>query len=316
MLVNNVYIINLERNSDRYLKCINMLSKLGGLFSQNTRFDAVDGSKIDDQQIYKLLTVSAMHSLYNNYHLDSDIRSKGGVGCYLSHCKIWEDILKNDYENVIVFEDDTYNVANYGEILQYLNNLPKDYDIAFLNYYNYKNITKQFDEFTDVNDFWCTSNDYTYFFTDSYVISKAGASKLLEKAMPISEQVDAYIHNIATLRPDFKRYFSKKKLFKQNGEFVSNIQSDCFKCKINRYNDFLTESEFIDLIGKMKVRETFISDYYNPVHDFDEETNYVNNQIIENFINNKFNINKNYDSYCTIKFIVLLLILIFIVKIK
>ena len=321
MNIDKIYIINLDRNKDRYKTCVNMLNKLGGIFNNFVRLPAVDGKKLEKNQIYDLLTVSALHSLYNYYHLDSDIRSVGAIGCYLSHHKIWEDMIKNDYKNVIVFEDDTSNVKNYEKIIEFLNNLPVDYDIAFLNYYNYNISRKDGNELTNINNHWCVSLDNTYFFTDSYVISKKGAEKLIEKAFPISEQVDAYIHNIATLNSNFKRYFSKKKLFKQNGEFESNIQDDCFKCRINRYMDFLSDVDFIELIQKMKIKEDFTSDldnqinnFYSPVHNFDRETNFINNEIIENFINQKKN--NNNELLFTLKFIVIIFLLFLILNFR
>ena len=316
MNVDKVYIINLDRNKDRFKNCSNMLNKLGGIFSNFERLPAVDGSKLDKDKIYNLLTISSLHSLYNYYHLDSDIRSVGAIGCYLSHYKIWKDIIKNNYQNVIVFEDDAYNVANYDEINNFITSLPEDFDIAFFNYHNYSNIKNSDDNLNEYNQFWCTSNDYSFFHTDSYIISNKGAAKLLEKALPISQQVDAYIHVIATLKPDFKRYFSKKKLFKQNSKFDTTIQDECFKCKINRYVDFLSESEFKDLVSKMKIKENFYGDYYDEIHNFDEETNFVNNKIIENFINEKLYGKTYLDTCFIIKFVIVLVLLFLILKIN
>lgn len=30
----------------------------------------------------------------------------GEIGCFLSHFKVWQDVLKNGYEKVLVLEDD------------------------------------------------------------------------------------------------------------------------------------------------------------------------------------------------------------------
>ena len=324
MKIDKVYVINLANRTDRYDSIKSMCKKLGPPFTENKRIDAVNGKSISNEEIYKLLTMNSILSLYHNSHLDTDIRSKGAIGCYLSHYNIWKDMISNNYKNVIILEDDTSTIVDSEIIMKYINSLPHDYDIGFMNYYNY-NLKNSI--LLHENENWCYSKDYAFFLTDCYILSNSGAKKLIEKAIPISDQVDAYIHTIATVNPNFKRYFSNKPLFKQNTvDFGTDIQNDCFKCKLNRYSDFLSEDEFNELVIKINIKNKEIENFDNDeeednnendnentcfLHDqkYNKYINKINNEIIETFISNKkkYNYNNNY-----IKFIIIIIILIYL----
>lgn len=322
--IDKVYVINLINRNDRYDSIKNMCNNLGPPFTEHERINAVNGNLISDEEIYKLLTMNSILSLYHNSHLDTDIRSKGAIGCYLSHYNIWKDIISNDYKNVIILEDDTSNIVDKEIIMKYINSLPHDYDIGFMNYYNY-NLKNSI--LIHENENWCYCKDYAFFLTDCYILSNSGAKKLLEKAIPISDQVDAYIHTIATLNPNFKRYFTNKPLFKQNTvEFGTDIQNECFKCTLNRYSDFLTEDEFNELINKINIKnkeieikiENFDNDEDNNkntciLHDnnCNKYINKINNEIIETFISDKLKFKYN-NNYYFIKFFIIIIILIYL----
>ena len=325
MKIDKVYVINLANRTDRYDSIKSMCKKLGPPFTENKRIDAVNGKSISNEEIYKLLTMNSILSLYHNSHLDTDIRSIGAVGCYLSHYNIWKDMILNNYKNVIILEDDTSTIENSKTIMEYINSLPHDYDIGFMNYYNYnlKDST-----LLNENKYWCSSKDYTFFLTDCYILSNNGAKILIEKALPISDQVDAYIHTIATTNPKFKRYFTDKPLFKQNtNDFGTDIQNECFKCKLNRYADFLTENEFSELIVTINTEDEAIKEKFNNYDDNDDNNddnnncnlhnnncnkyiNKINNEIIETFISKKKN---NYNNnYYYIKVIIIIIIIIYL----
>jgi GR25 family glycosyltransferase involved in LPS biosynthesis len=328
MKIDKVYIINLVNRTDRYESIKNMCNKLGPPFTENIRIDAVNGKSISNEEVYKLLTMNSILSLYHNSHLDTDIRSIGAVGCYLSHYNIWKDIILNNYKNVIILEDDTSTIENIKTIMEYIDSLPYDYDIGFMNYYNYnfKNSV-----LLNENKYWCSSKDYTFFFTDCYILSNNGAKVLIEKALPISDQVDAYIHTIATTNPKFKRYFTNKPLFKQNtNDFGTDIQNECFKCKLNRYVDFLTENEFSELVVSINKENKDIKENFEEILDHDDDNNNynlhncnlhnnncnkyinkINNKIIETFISNKKKYKYN-NNYYYIKIIIIIIILIYL----
>jgi glycosyl transferase family 25 len=88
-----------------------------------SRFNAVYGKELPDNHpdIIKYFTID------NNL-------SKCEIGCALSHIKIWEDAIKNNYNNIIVFEDDAIIFDNFWDNLQNTYNcLPDKWNILYLD---------------------------------------------------------------------------------------------------------------------------------------------------------------------------------------
>ena len=243
--IDKVYLINLDRRPDRLQNMKNVLQKLGGYFKDFHRFSAIDGNNLSDEEIYKICSTNTLTSLKNKSHLHADIRSKGGIGCYLSHLNAWKDMVKNNYKNIIILEDDTSTPNDLDKINNFIKNLPQDFHIAFLSHYNFNSSSVIP---TKVNDFWNKSDGYTFYNLDAYIISNEGARKFIEKALPISNQVDSYINVLASINKDIKRYFSKDVLFFQNKSvFGSDIQQYCRTCDINQAADFAnSDLEFLN----------------------------------------------------------------------
>jgi hypothetical protein len=58
---------------------------------------------------------------------------KGAYGCQLSHNKIWQEIIDNNYQNTIIFEDDAIFCENFTpQFLNFIGHLPEDWDQAYL----------------------------------------------------------------------------------------------------------------------------------------------------------------------------------------
>lgn len=58
---------------------------------------------------------------------------QGAYGCQLSHSKIWQEIIDNNYQNTIIFEDDAIFCENFTtQFLNFIDNLPDDWDQAYL----------------------------------------------------------------------------------------------------------------------------------------------------------------------------------------
>lgn len=256
VIIDKVYLINLDRRPDRLENMKKKLKDMGGIFNNFNRFQAIDGNNITDDQILNLCSTNTINSLKNKFHLHADIRSKAGIGCYLSHYNVWLDIIKNNYNNVLILEDDTFTDLSYKEIMQYIDTLPEDYDIAFLSYYNFN---KTISPTTHVNQKWIKSDGYTFYNMDSYIISNKGAKLFVEKALPISNQVDSYINVLCSLNKNIKRYFSSNILFFQNrAEYGTDIQDICKICDLNKYADFSSSDiEFLENVKAIYGIETF-----------------------------------------------------------
>jgi GR25 family glycosyltransferase involved in LPS biosynthesis len=236
MIIDKIYVINLKKRKDRLLK-INMLFKeLGGIFNNYERIEAVDGNNLSIIENNNL-TLKTKY-LFNNPTLFMDIKSKGAIGCYYSHLKIWKDAIKNNYNNIIIFEDDVYTDMSLNEIMDYINNLPSDYDIAYLDYFCFNLNNNNY-----VNNYWNENKLDTIALTSSYMLSLKGIKKLLMNAHIIEMQIDCYLSVYANINNNFKRYLAYKKIFNQgilgllgfNTDITNLNWLNCIKCFFNQF---------------------------------------------------------------------------------
>lgn len=88
----NIYVLNLDRRSDRLEKTKSKLNKLGIKFK---RFSAIDGN-----------------NLYGDYDFTNFVVGKGmlenkyALACFKSHIEIVKDAKLNNYNRILIFEDD------------------------------------------------------------------------------------------------------------------------------------------------------------------------------------------------------------------
>jgi collagen beta-1,O-galactosyltransferase len=240
MNIDKIYIISLKKNRNRANNVIRELNKLGRIFLNCSIFDAVDGSMLSQKEINYCLSIKAQYSLKNPHTYD-EIRTVGEIGCYLSHYKIWEDIILNNYKNCIIFEDDAYPKEKYETIMNYIDTIPNDYDIAYFGWWNRYSY-----DYTNENNNWLYTdkpiekkdniyNKSMILGLYSYILSNNGAKKLFTKAIPIDLQVDSFISMYNDVNKDFKRYLSKNQLFKA-GVSIGNTHNKCDRCKFYQQN--------------------------------------------------------------------------------
>ena len=109
-IFDKIYVINLKQDVEKK----NIIEKkLKELNIEYTIFEAIDGNKLKN---VKLL----------NYG------SVGAVGCRLSHMKILEDAVKNNYTSILVFEDDIIFRKDFNKHLE------KQYSVIKNNNINWK----------------------------------------------------------------------------------------------------------------------------------------------------------------------------------
>ena len=159
------YVINLEKRPDRKE---HFLQKNQGL--ENVEFvTAVDGYEIDGAYLKK-----------HGYKVDQVWRdpfkdrrvTKGEVGCFISHYKLYEEIAKGK-EPVMVFEDDAYVLPNYDEPT--IKEIMTQCDFLYLAYNENE---PEWQKETDRAD--CLVPGYPYN-SHAYVITPAGAREIMAK---------------------------------------------------------------------------------------------------------------------------------------
>lgn len=219
-IINKTYVINLKHRKDRWNKIKDNFKDIN---IKLTRWDAVYGADIPDDEIKKITTT------FCNY-----ICSPGMIGCWLSHKKIWENIVKNNEDNVLVLEDDAIPIDDFENIfVKKWKNIPKDFDIVYLGcggscekssfintmlYLLFGNKDNKI-----IND--DVIRPYFPLGTHAYIISNKGAKKLVN-----SEELDKIMYHIdfslcrnIYSKDDFKVYAIRENLIKQDTTSNSDI---------------------------------------------------------------------------------------------
>ncbi|MDR1560870.1 MAG: glycosyltransferase family 25 protein, partial [Holosporaceae bacterium] len=156
--------------------------------------------------------------------------SAGEIGVTFSHRAIWQDVIKNNYQNAIILEDDVILSKGFGEnLIELINNIPNDADITFLgvgrrkdkspSYPNIDNIFRDFDHVDGnsvVAQIQPTNLVYGMF---AYITSSRGAEKLLQLTNYCKYPVDDIIFQQGGVNVgSIKAYVAKKKMCSENIE--------------------------------------------------------------------------------------------------
>jgi GR25 family glycosyltransferase involved in LPS biosynthesis len=229
--IDKIFLINLPSRPDRLENATANLKKLGGMYEQFEYFEAVNGKALSEDELMELVTITGYKTIKEGRVLDYQLPSRGAVGCALSHYRIWQKMIDNNYQNIIVFEDDLNLNKDVDKKLvdEFIDNIPADYGIAFMDYMN---VDK--DGFEEVNKYWKETVATAVYKTTAYVINIEAAKKFLTRAYPIDMQVDLYINHYSKYN-GVKRYYSDFCLFIQgvNDHIGTDIQDKCWKCVIN-----------------------------------------------------------------------------------
>lgn len=212
------YVINLDQNKNKWFKTKEILNQLG---INPERFSAVYGKNLDNSFINNITNPSVYYSITNERSVDEQIGTLGGIGCYLSHIKLWQKLINSsEQESYLIFEDDIDELkfSKLNDINLFLKNVmttQPDWDFIFLGF------TKPLIFSNDIcNKNICQIKDIT-FCLHAYIINKKGAKKLLDKAFPITHQIDSYI-SFMSARGDIKSFRPIKPFFTQKNE-IKNI---------------------------------------------------------------------------------------------
>ncbi|RWS13354.1 glycosyltransferase 25 family member-like protein [Dinothrombium tinctorium] len=204
--VDNIYMINLLRRSDR-LKSMLMSFDIMGIEAQV--WNATDGKEITDDYL-KQLNVNILPGYLDPFHKRP--MTFGEIGCFLSHYFIWEDIVKRNLSKAIIFEDDVLFEHKFKERMKKtVSALEFHEDVDFL-YIGRKRQGDAKDEYLVAKGF--VKPTYSYW-TLGYLITQRGAQKLLD-ARPLEKllPVDEFLPIMYNRHPceEWKSYFSLRNL--------------------------------------------------------------------------------------------------------
>ena len=128
--------------------------------------------------------------------------TRGGIGCAMSHIRIWEEIVKGDdikgEKYFVVLEDDVYVTHDFDVKFQrYISEVPDKFDIIYLGTQYYVKYASLYRQNSDNENKQMLPhvkrvlNDH--YGTFGYIVSYSGAKKLLANVYPLTQQIDSYI---------------------------------------------------------------------------------------------------------------------------
>ena len=162
-----VFVVNLRHETEKMAAIENQAARYN--FLKLMRIGGVYGSSLPDQLCFKLTNDP------------NAVNAKGAVGCFLSHIRAWELLVAYQFPWAIVIEDDAV-FRDWSGIP--LLGFPEDFDLILAN--NRTEIsdpkaTPSAPVFKDIKDaLFEIERRKQAVGTDCYILSIAGANKLLE----------------------------------------------------------------------------------------------------------------------------------------
>lgn len=164
----NVHVINMDKDVARFKTSFQLLDKLG---YNVIRYPGIDATKID-------------LSVYNIGQA-----TKGMIGCSLSHTGLMKKLLDSSLEYIIVAEDDVTPKRFASELKPFMKLVPNDYDLVQLGCEFHcseqptiqdrlMSITSPLPKVVKVNNE--VSRIWNFSGSHFYIISRKGAKKLLD----------------------------------------------------------------------------------------------------------------------------------------
>lgn len=231
-----VYIINLDRQPSRWKNFTGEARRQaieGGedLLSFCHRVSAVDGKLLDEGEVND--SVAATYPLDAQYYVDPDprlltlIREKAvhismtqeEIAVALSHVKTWRRIVAEERSYALVLEDDVFFEKGFaaqlnrswGELPRRRNNGPK----FGLLYLSFREVEQGAQRVLYSRNLYCPIRGYWWL--SGYVLSNAGAKKLLE-LLPVAGPVDLWMNHHYS---DLEVYSTPRSLISQRTDLQS-----------------------------------------------------------------------------------------------
>lgn len=205
--VSRIYMINLWRREERRLK---MLLNFDAMGLEVDHFPAVDGQLMTEEYL-KEMNIQFLPG-YADPHSKRPM-TMGEIGCFLSHFFIWQRMVEENLEEVLILEDDIKFEPYFKTQLQVvLEEVRKDphWDLLYLG-----RKRLQFSEEPEVEGMkYLVRPSYSYW-TLGYLISLKGARKLLDahplqKLVPVDEYLPIMFDKHTN--EDWKKEFESRNL--------------------------------------------------------------------------------------------------------
>ena len=225
--IDEIYLINLSRRPDRLADFMNKYNKSDMKNYNVLKFDAVDGSKlkIDSVPLSEVARAELKQIETTGFRSKHYQLTRGAIGCYLSHVKVWENMLKSKHRDILIFEDDANVPPNLFKKINYsMENIPKDWDMVLFGYHC--KVCNDNKEYKSVERF---------ILLHCYMINRNAIIKILKTKtlFPITQQIDSLLSELSNI---LNIYAVKDNLVKQFGS-RTDIQLPLLDRKAEYVND-------------------------------------------------------------------------------
>lgn len=176
MLLNNIWVINLDKSKDRLDRITKNMESLHLKFN---RFSAIYGKDVDQEYLDNNVK-TICKTILCNY---------GVIGCAASHKKLWTQLSNSDSKAYIILEDDAKLTQQSVDIINQLEPYIEQYNIDYLNLVcvNIGCLLKKTEFKIGEYEF---GKPLMPLQTCGYIITKKGALKLLEIIKKTTYHVD------------------------------------------------------------------------------------------------------------------------------
>jgi glycosyl transferase, family 25 len=235
-----VYVLTLPRLHERHTAVQNELRGL--------QFEWWYGIDKNDTTLQQL-TDNGVYSpeKCKHQHRYGRTMALGMVCCAVGHRMMYEHVLANGYERVLILEDDAIWTGAAEELTAALANLPPDWDLLYLGYeknecagwrgrvkqvwyhilhalgflkWNHQTISHLYP--SPYNQHWRRAGFHDC--THAYAVSRRGAEKLLAMQTPVGFIADNLLAHACASRV-VNGYVSRQKIFNQHTAFTNSGRS-------------------------------------------------------------------------------------------
>jgi GR25 family glycosyltransferase involved in LPS biosynthesis len=141
------------------------------------------------------------------------------ISLAMKHYSVFLDVIKNDYKNVVVFEDDIVLVDDFDiKLKKYINQLPENYDLLWIGVCCNLHIPQTN---PDINVY--NNNIQGSRCTHAYVISNEACKKMIDFFSNIYQPID-WFFNAAIYNLSMNNYWAEPALSTQNENFDSTLE--------------------------------------------------------------------------------------------
>jgi glycosyl transferase family 25 len=132
-----IFVVSLRRATDRRER---LRERLAGL--RYELFDAVDKRNLDRALLVRNGTYDESRTR-GAYRLRREM-TLGAIGCALSHRRLYEDMVANGWERMVILEDDVVpKVDVIASLPDALQELPRTWELCYLGYWKNEVVTTQ-----------------------------------------------------------------------------------------------------------------------------------------------------------------------------